>query len=153
VALESIEKTADAWNSMWGISNAVLERGWLATALPAVLASAAGEADTAEAPPEIAALPADIPAGMATTAAELADLKRIAQVQASARAASLAGTMTLLEILRAPRAQQRAVIRRAISEPSHVVRWLQWHAQRAVRSRFVHGFVTAARTVLSRPSI
>jgi glycogen(starch) synthase len=39
-------------------------------------------------------------------------------------------TMTPMEILRAPRAQQLAVIRRALINPAYLARWLVWHASR-----------------------
>lgn len=39
-------------------------------------------------------------------------------------------TMTLRQILQAPATQQRAVVRRALREPGHVLRWLAWHLRR-----------------------
>lgn len=47
----------------------------------------------------------------------------------------LAGdTMTLRQILRAPRPQQRAVLRRALGDPSYVFKWLAWHLRRGSSS-------------------
>jgi hypothetical protein len=39
-------------------------------------------------------------------------------------------TLTPMEILRAPRAQQAAMIRRAVTNPGYVARWFVWHARR-----------------------
>ena len=38
--------------------------------------------------------------------------------------------MTLMDFLRAPLSQQRAVVRRALRDPGYVVRWLSWHLRR-----------------------
>jgi len=44
-------------------------------------------------------------------------------------------TMTPMEILRAPRAQQAAMIRRALANPAYVARWLAWHTRRLTVNR------------------
>jgi len=49
----------------------------------------------------------------------------------AANRAGLAGdTMTLLDILVAPRAQKAAVLRRAVRNPRYVVQWATWHLRR-----------------------
>ena len=42
--------------------------------------------------------------------------------------------LTFVEILRAPRLQKIAVLRRAVTHPAYIFRWLAWHTRRVFRS-------------------
>jgi glycosyltransferase involved in cell wall biosynthesis len=42
--------------------------------------------------------------------------------------------LTLVEILRAPRLQKIAVLRRAVTNPAYILRWVAWHTRRLFRS-------------------
>lgn len=43
------------------------------------------------------------------------------------------GTLTPLDIVRAPREEWRRLVRRACTDPIYVVQWLTWHGRRALR--------------------
>lgn len=42
-------------------------------------------------------------------------------------------SLTLVEIARASRTQQIAIVRRALSNPRYILQWLAWHTRRALR--------------------
>jgi glycogen synthase len=159
-AIEEIDRLpaspAAADDPLWDLSNAILEQGWLAAPIPAVLASRKGlakearrgRADAAPVWPSHELSPQD--------AEELAVIREIAEQNSDAayfgrRAATPARTMTLADVLHATPRVRRELIRRAIAEPGYAVRWLGWHGRRAIGYQRLLGLVTAARSAFRQP--
>jgi hypothetical protein len=136
---------ADSY-AMWDLCNAILALGWRAAPFPAVLASRAQSA-----PPDLDAAGRAIvsyesilsrfPELFAPDAVEVAVLQRIAEGHLHESREPGGGmrpaathTMSLRDVIRATPEQRRALVERAISDPSHVARWLGWQGQHLVAS-------------------
>ena len=68
--------------------------------------------------------------GITEAVARYKPYKNDVSVRISAMPAFLAQTMTLSDIVRAPRSVQAAVLRRAWNDPGYVARWSVWHLKR-----------------------